>query len=154
MCVAVVLIIKPFSFCRCRHRLGRLGLGQTSNFLRYEPNLLVSWIHEKFQVWLSHLRLNEFWIVQHVLSVCFRRIKGLKIVSGTHVDLQMQRTKLIKNLQTLFNSDQSEFPTLVWITYKKWRRRGYQLLQSIKLSLIPIGAWKTLWITAKKKELP
>ena len=66
----------------------------------------------------------------------------------------MQRTKLIKNLQTLFNSDQSEFPTLVWITYKKWRRRGYQLLQSIKLSLIPIGAWKRLWITAKKKELP
>ena len=35
------------------------------------------------------------WIVQHVLSVCSRRIERLKIVSGTNVDFHMRRSKLI-----------------------------------------------------------
>ena len=35
-----------------------LGLSQTSNFSGDEPNL-VSYVHEKFDVWLSYVRLNE-----------------------------------------------------------------------------------------------
>ena len=39
------------------------------------------------------------WIVQHALSVCFRRIERLKIVFETNVDLHIRRTKVInKNL--------------------------------------------------------
>ena len=45
---------------------------------------------------LAQLSSSEWvWIVQHVLSVYFRRTERLKIVSGTNVDLQMWRTKLI-----------------------------------------------------------
>ena len=44
---------------------------------------------------LAQLRSPEgVWIVQHVLSVCFRRIERLRIVSETNVDPHMQRTKL------------------------------------------------------------
>ena len=51
-----------------------------------------------WKVWrLAQLSSSEWvWIVQHVLSVCFRRIKErLKIVSRTNVHPHMQRTKLI-----------------------------------------------------------
>ena len=72
----------------------KLGLGQTSNFSWDEPNL-VSQVHEKFDVWLSWGRLNEFGGVQHVLSVCFTRIERLKTVSWTNVELHMRRTKLM-----------------------------------------------------------
>ena len=37
------------------------------------------------------------WIVQHVLSVFFRRTERLKIVSETNVDLHMWRTKLMNS---------------------------------------------------------
>ena len=41
--------------------------------------------------------MNEFaLIVQHVLSVCFRRIERLKNVSGTKVDIHMQLSKTMK----------------------------------------------------------
>ena len=36
-----------------------LGLGQTSNFSWDEPNL-VSYVDEKFDFWLSEVRLNKF----------------------------------------------------------------------------------------------
>ena len=52
-------------------------------------------VHEKFDVWLSEVRLNEFGSSEHVLSVCFRLIEHLKIVSKTNVNLHMRRTKLI-----------------------------------------------------------
>ena len=45
---------------------------------------------------LAQLSSSEWiWIVQHVLSVCSRRIERLKIVSGTNVDFHMRRFKLI-----------------------------------------------------------
>ena len=42
-------------------------------------------------------------IVQHVQSVCFRRIERLKIVSGTNVDLHIRRSKLISSFKNLYN---------------------------------------------------
>ena len=72
----------------------KLGRGQTSNFSWDEPNL-VSQVHEKIDVWLSWVRLNEFGGVQHFLSVCFTRIERLKIVSWTNFELHMRRTKLM-----------------------------------------------------------
>ena len=45
---------------------------------------------------LAQLSSSEWvWIVQHVLSVCFRRIERLKIVFGTNVFFTMRWTKLI-----------------------------------------------------------
>ena len=38
----------------------------------------------------------------YVLSVCFRLIERLKLVSGTNVDLHMRQTKLI-NLKKLYD---------------------------------------------------
>ena len=38
----------------------------------------------------------------YVLSVCFRLIERLKLVSGTNVDLHMRQTKLI-NLEKLYD---------------------------------------------------
>ena len=38
---------------------------------------------------------SRVWIFQHVLSVSFRRMERLMIVSGTNVDLHLRRTKLI-----------------------------------------------------------
>ena len=68
------------------------GLVQTSNFSRDEPSELSSWEVRR----LAQLSLSEWvWIVQHVLSVCFRRVERLNIVSGTNVNLHMRRTKLI-----------------------------------------------------------
>ena len=44
---------------------------------------------------LTQLSSSEWaWVVQHVLSVCFRRIERLKIFPGTNVDLHMRRTKI------------------------------------------------------------
>ena len=44
---------------------------------------------------LAQLSLSEWvWIVQHVLSVCFRQIECLRIVTGTKVDVHVWRTKL------------------------------------------------------------
>ena len=44
---------------------------------------------------LAQLSSSEWvWIVQHVLSVCYRRMERLTIVSGTNVELHMRRTKL------------------------------------------------------------
>ena len=40
-------------------------------------------------------QVRRVWIVQHVLSVCFRQIECLKIAFGTNVDLHMRWTKLI-----------------------------------------------------------
>ena len=52
---------------------------------------------------LAQLSSSEWvWIVQHVLSVCSRRIERLKIVSGTNVDFHMRRTKLI--IKTVYNN--------------------------------------------------
>jgi len=65
------------------------GLCQTSNF---------SW--DEFRSWKVR-RLAQFissewiWIVQHVLSVCFRRKECLRSSVGTNVDLHMRPTKLI-----------------------------------------------------------
>ena len=72
------------------------GIGQTSNFwwARSKPRLseLSSWKVRR----LAQLKSSQWvWIVQHVLSVSFRRIQRLKIVSGTNVELHMRRTKLI-----------------------------------------------------------
>ena len=40
-----------------------------------------------------HERNHEWvWIVQHVLSVCYKRVERLKIVSGTSVDLHTRPT--------------------------------------------------------------
>ena len=39
--------------------VNKQGRGQTTNFSQDEPNL-VSQLHEKFDVWLSYVRLNEF----------------------------------------------------------------------------------------------
>ena len=45
---------------------------------------------------LAQLSLSEWiWIVQHVVSVCLRRIERVKIISGRSVDLHTQRAKLI-----------------------------------------------------------
>ena len=45
---------------------------------------------------LAQLSSSEWvWIVQHVLSVGFRRIERLKIVFKTNFDLHMRRTKLV-----------------------------------------------------------
>ena len=71
-----------------------LGLGQTSKFFMRRTKLcgLNSWKARR----LAQLSLCEWvWIVQHALSVCFRRIEHLKIVPGTNVDLHMRRTKLV-----------------------------------------------------------
>ena len=42
-------------------------------------------------------------IVQHVQSVCFRRIERLKIVSGTNVDLHIRRSKLMSSFKNLYD---------------------------------------------------
>ena len=42
-------------------------------------------------------------IVQHVQSVCFRRIERLNIVSGTNVDLHIRRSKLISSFKNLYD---------------------------------------------------
>ena len=54
-------------------------------------NELSSW-----KVWrLAQLSSCEcVWIGQHVLSVCYRRMERLTIVSGTNVELHMRRTRL------------------------------------------------------------
>ena len=45
---------------------------------------------------LAQLSSSEWvWIVQHVLSVCFRRIERQKIVFGTNVFFTMRWTRLI-----------------------------------------------------------
>ena len=81
-----------------------VGWLSKSQLLRPRPNVEPFMRRTKlselrlWKVWrLPQLSSSEWvWIVQHVLSVCFRRIKKrLKIVSGTHVDLHIQRTKLI-----------------------------------------------------------
>ena len=70
---------------------------------------------------LAQLLSSSEWvcIVQHVLFVCFRRIKRLKIVSGTNVDLHMQRTC----------SHQNHNPALIqWVTCRCWVSNSWKQL--------------------------
>ena len=86
------------------------GLVQTSNFSRDEPSELSSWKVRR----LAQLSLSEWvWIVQHVLSVCFRRIERVKIVSETNDNLHMRRTRLIHKKRE----------TLLWIWFSWLVRR-------------------------------
>ena len=115
--VIVVLLIKPTAFWRSTFALYQTVHGNDwlcteavhacffcstvsvrirafQTFMRWTKlSELSSW-----KVWrLPQLSWSEWvWIVQHVLPVCFRRIKKrLKIVSRTNVDPHMRRTKLI-----------------------------------------------------------
>ena len=70
---------------------GKLRLGPNGElFIRLSE--LRSWNVRR----LAQLSSSEWVsIVQHVLSVCFRWMRRLKIVSETNFDLHMRRTKLI-----------------------------------------------------------
>ena len=61
----------------------------------------------------------------YVLSVCFRLIERLKLVSGTNVDLHMRQTKLInlkklydKCLLSLFRG--RKFIAIAFVTIQPW----------------------------------
>ena len=50
----------------------------------------------------SVIKSSSEWIIQQVLSVRFRRIERLKIVSGTNVDLHVRGTKLSQTNKLIF----------------------------------------------------
>ena len=50
----------------------------------------------------SVIKSSSEWIIQQVLSVRFRRIERLKIVSGTNVDLHVRETKLSQTNKLIF----------------------------------------------------
>ena len=97
-CAICNRILHPKS---CRHfadtrRNVVLGLGQTSevSMRRIKRSELSSWKIRHLPQFNLISSSEWVWIVQHVLSVCFRWIERLKIVSGTNVDLHTRRNKL------------------------------------------------------------